>query len=49
MMNCRGMGAVTKKGRKGPVEMVDRKMGGKMMPRYKKGKAVKPKMKAKSY
>lgn len=46
MMHCRGMGAVTKKGNKGPIE---RKMGGKMMPGYKKGKMVKPKMKAKGY
>lgn len=45
MMNCRGMGAVTKKGNKGPAE---RMMGGKMVPAYKKGKAVKRKMKGKS-
>jgi len=49
MMQCRGMGAVTKKGRKGPVEIVDRKMGGKMVSGYKKGKSVKKKMKEKSY
>lgn len=48
MMDCRGMGAVTKKGRKGPVE---RKLGGGYMKpvAMKKGKGVKRKMQGKSY
>lgn len=50
MMQCRGMGAVTKKpnamakGKKVPNKM----MGGKMVPGYKAGMAVKRKMKGKS-
>ncbi len=48
MLDCRGMGAVTKRGRKGPVEVVNRKMGGKMVTGYKYGKSVKRKMKGKS-
>lgn len=49
MMQCRGMGAVTKKpkvmakGKKVPNKM----MGGKMVPGYKAGMAVKRKMKGK--
>lgn len=39
MMNCRGMGAVTKKGNKGPIE---RKMGGKMVKRKMGGRSSTP-------
>jgi len=52
MMQCRGMGAVTKKGNKPKVMAEGKKvpygmMGGKMVPGYKAGSTVKRKMKGK--
>ena len=53
MMQCRGMGAVTKKGNKPEVmakgkKVPNKMMGGKMVPGYKAVMAVKRKMKGKS-